>query len=88
MGRYYRVCTLQPGHAGRVISFFNGALIRTLGMGTCLTSVANNGYLLAKLAPQLLYVATLCMSINYRLKFASKTNRARYRAKQTGSQPL
>ena len=55
---------------------FNGALIRTLvtlGMGACLTPVANNGDLLAKLTPhdRLLYVA---MSITYRLKFASKTN--------------
>ena len=51
---------------------FNGALIRTLGMGACLTPVANNDHLLAKLTPRdpLLYVATLCMrrSINYRLK--------------------
>ena len=61
---------LQPGHAGRVILFFNGALIRMLGTGACLTPVANNGHLLAKLTPWLLYVATLCMSINYRLKFA------------------
>ena len=56
---------LQPGHAGRVISkiFFNGALIRMLGMGATLTPVANNtrGHLLAELTPRLLYVATLCM---------------------------
>ena len=75
---------LQPGHAGHVIHymvFFNGALIRTLGTGVCLTPVANNarGHLLAKL----LYVATLCMRriINYRLKFTSKTNCAGYRAR-------
>ena len=79
---------LQTGHAGHIILFFNGALIRMLGTGACLTPVANNSHLLAKLTPQLLYVAPLCMSINCWLKFASKTNRARYRAKQTGSQPL
>ena len=75
---------LQPGHAGRVITmvFFNGALIRTLGTEACLTPVANNGHLLAKLTSRLLTL----MSINHRLKFASKTNHAGYGAKQTGSQ--
>ena len=62
---------LQPGHAGCVVStvFFNGTLIRTLGIGACLTPVANNCHLLAELTPRdwLLYVAILCMrrSINY-----------------------
>ena len=35
---------LQPGHAGHVINMlsFNGALIRMLDTGACLTPVANN----------------------------------------------
>ena len=71
---------LQPGHAGHVITmvFFNGALIRTLGTGACLTPVANNRHLLAKLTSRLLTLR----SINHRLKFASKTNYAGYGAKQ------
>ena len=40
---------LQPGHAGHGV--FNGALIGMLGTGVCLTPVANNGHLLAKLTP-------------------------------------
>ena len=47
---------LQPGgRAGHVIStvFFNGTLIRMLGMGASLTLVANNprDHLLAELTP-------------------------------------
>ena len=51
---------MQPGHAGHVIStvFFNGALIRTLGTGACLTPVANNGHLLAKLSLRLVIICS------------------------------